>query len=269
MTHPPLSRPLGVVVLALAALLPSARRAHGDCFSAGPIPLPNVVWGLQDAVSACPAGDSVLAGHPARLRIGVHYEDAFCNARVGVPPESVWVTYSPLSGTNLKVNDQGVKIFADDSTNANGDARITIPSFSGCGRLRVYLFVSGVAQGNKLAYVRTTDTNADGRVTAGDDISPCDLDYSGGFNLLDVRLVDNHLDDWHRNALHGTLVRRTNLSYAENQPGAIGESQLFWSPSGRWLSYTIHGPSGTKCHVFLVPSSPPDRRSAQAVHLAP
>ena len=216
-----------------------------------------MVWGLQDAVSACPAGDSVLAGHPARLRIGVHYEDAFCNARVGVPPESIWVTYSPLSGTNLKVNDQGVEVFADDSTNANGDARITIPSFSGCGRVRVNLFVSGVAQGNKLAYVRTADTDADGRVTSADATSPCDLNYNGvSGDTTDARLVQNHLDDWHRNALHGTLVRRTNLSEAEGEPGAIGESEIFWSPNGRWLSYSIHGPSDTKCRLFIVPSSP-------------
>ncbi len=153
--------PLALLLALNAVLLTPPRRSSADCLQFSPIPLPNVVWGLKDSVSACPGGDTlVFAGgsiHPARLRIGVHYEDAFCNVRAGVPPESIWVTYTTASG-NLAVNDAGVKVFADDSTDAGGNARITIPSFSGAGRLQVRLYVSGASQGTNLASVRTTHT---------------------------------------------------------------------------------------------------------------
>ena len=33
----------------------------------------NVQWAVADLVSACPAGDSVAAGHPARLRVALRY----------------------------------------------------------------------------------------------------------------------------------------------------------------------------------------------------
>jgi Tol biopolymer transport system component len=107
--------------------------------------------------------------------------------------------------------------------------------------------------------VRTTDTNADGRVNSSD-LPVGDINYNGTSNdATDQQLLADHADHWKRHALHGTLVRRTNLLYREypNLIGAIGDSQIFWSPSGRWLTYTVHGPVGSaKCHVFIVPAEP-------------
>src|SRR5207247_6297316 len=154
--------------------------------------------------------------HPAHLRFWVSYADPNCNPRVGVPPESVWVTLSTIAG-NAVANDLTLngKTFADDSTNADGRTWITIPSLSGCGTLSANLRVSGVSEGALHTLVRTTDTDADGRVTYADTISYCDINYSGAVDSGDRAEVLNHRTDWHRNALHGTLVRRTNLSYAE------------------------------------------------------
>ena len=36
-------------------------------------PPPNVSWNFVDNVTACPAGDTVVAGHPCRLRVTVSY----------------------------------------------------------------------------------------------------------------------------------------------------------------------------------------------------
>jgi WD40-like Beta Propeller Repeat len=248
-------------LLAVLAILPShPRSSSAECTEFGPITLPNVIWGLKDSVSACPAGDTLLFSgnsHPSRLRIGVHYEDASCNVRVGVPPESIWVTYSITSG-NLKLNDEGEKVYAADSTDAGGNARITIPSFSGCGRVLVHLYVSGVSQGTKQAYVRTTDPNADGRTTTADLSSLCDVNYDGAVDNIDQTAVTDHDEHWHRNALHGTLVRRTNLceTCAEESPGTLGESEIFWSPDGKRLAFTVHTDPDSGCKVFLVRSDP-------------
>ena len=37
-----------------------------------------------------------------------------------------------------------------------------------------------------------------------------DLNYDGNRNGTDKALVLAHVDHWHRNLLHGTLVRRTS-----------------------------------------------------------
>src|SRR5262249_46667889 len=134
---------------------------------------PNVRWSADDSIAACPAGDTLVFSHPAahphpsRLRIGVEYFDNNCAPRVHVPPDSIWVSYATSSG-NVVVNDKGAQVFADDSTDGCGFARVTIPSLSGFGTLTVYVYVSGVLQGSRPIIVRTTDQNADGR-TAQDD----------------------------------------------------------------------------------------------------
>ncbi len=264
--RPAALRRIAAATLPLALLLPVPGSLYGQCGSPGQSPLPNLLWVLVDSVAACPAGDSLIGltfppgvgRRPSRLRIGVSYSDNSGCPKFGVPPESIWVSVSTSSGS-ARVNDAGAKIFADDSTDGAGFARVTIPSLSGCGTLSVKLYVSGTYQGGKAATIRTVDGYpADGRVTESDAFleGACDINYDGQITDPDIAAVNSHMTDWHRNALFGTLVRRTNLSYAEGQAGAVGESQLFWSPSGRWLSYTVHGPTGTKCHVFLVPSSP-------------
>lgn len=207
------------------------------CYPEGPGPLvpgngPNVNWTLRDSVSACPAGDSLIyvgqgaTQHPSRLRIEVWYNDGNCNPRPKVPPDSIWVTWPVLTG-NLIVNDLGTKVFADDSTDQLcGRTWITIPSFSGCGTIQVKLFVSGVAQGTKTVVVRTTDTNANGKVEAGDGSSACDLNYNGiAGDLSDFNAVQVSLNHWHRHALHGTLVRRTSLcgTCTEDSPNTLGD----------------------------------------------
>src|SRR5207302_1305718 len=126
----------------LVALLRMPAGAHGECGSPGAIPLPNVQWAIKDSVAGCPAGDSLVGlsfppsvgPRPSQLRILVYYSEGFDCPKVGVPPESIWVTVSTQSGT-ATVNDAGAKIFADDSTDAGGFARITVRSLSGCGRL--------------------------------------------------------------------------------------------------------------------------------------
>jgi hypothetical protein len=232
--------------------------ARADCGGLGPMgssPVPNVLWSLKDSVTACPAGDSVLAGHPSRLRIKVYYADDACNAKVGVPPESIWVTTTVPSG-NLIPNDQP-KIFADDSTDALGITRVTIVSLSGCGTLRVKLYVTGVYQGYLDAKVRSTDTNGDGRTNSSDTTSVCDLNFSGAVNSTDVDLVKAHLEDSHRNALFGTLVRRTNLcgSCGNGAAYTIGDGVIGWSPNGTRLAYERRNASG-HCAIMVVPSNP-------------
>lgn len=268
-----------VALFAVFFLLTASGRTHAQiCFcdpcnslrtqreSASPLepnvcPPCNVFWQVADSIAGCPAADTLLFSHsplhphPARMRIWVSYEDNSCLPKVKVPPESIYVTYQIITG-NLKVNDKGVRVYADDSTSGGGDTRITIPSFSGCGKVRVRLYVSNQFVGYRDRVVRTTDTNADGRTNSTDETGACDLNYNGtSGDTTDVRLVQNHAEHWRRNVLHGTLVRRTNLSYAEHTTNSYGASQVFWNPSGRWLSYTIHT-SNQACNVFTVPSDP-------------
>ena len=82
-------RPLAVRSLLAATVVVtflSALPVRADCTGMAPT-LGNVSWGFDDFLTACPAGDSVFAGHPARLCISVVYEDANCNPRAKVPPE--------------------------------------------------------------------------------------------------------------------------------------------------------------------------------------
>src|SRR6266496_5498103 len=119
------------LLLALFAVTLMATRQESRAQSGGPdMPVPNVGWQLKDSVSACPGGDSVIAGHPSRLRIIVFYLIDEETGKAGVPPDSIWVTFSTPSG-NVAVNDQRSQVFADDFTDVNGETRITIPSLSG------------------------------------------------------------------------------------------------------------------------------------------
>src|SRR6266516_1983958 len=132
-------------LLALTLILAPTAYGQGHCGGLSPN---SVNWSFKDSVTACPAGDSVLAGHPSRLRITLGpILDADCNPILGFPPDLIWVIYSVTQG-NLRINDQGTKIFADDSTNGDGNARITIPSFSGCGKVSLTLYVQGASKGS-------------------------------------------------------------------------------------------------------------------------
>jgi hypothetical protein len=184
----PLPLLLAVSIVALLAVS-GPRAVRGDCPFCyqdllGPGDLgPNVRWRASDSLAACPAGDSVvvydaLHFHPARLRVGVEYFDSECTPKAGVPPDSIWMTYTTGAG-NVVVNDKGTRVFADDSTDGCGFARITIPSLSGCGVLTMNVYVSGVYQGSQAVIVRSTDTDANGRILSGDASSPCDLNYDG------------------------------------------------------------------------------------------
>lgn len=238
--------------------------ACGFCLpeSAGPMVStgPNTFWLVEDNVWGCPAGDSVTAGIPSKLRIEVWYADANCLPKVGVPPDSIWVTYSTISG-NLVVNDKGVKVFADDSTDVCGHTRITIPSFSGCGTLRLRLNVSGISQGTKLAIVNSLDRDASGRLGTND-ANYCDPRPPPQSDRPAIFAA--HYEHWNRNALHGTLVRRTN--YCETCPPGSehtkGGSEVFWSPSGSFVSHTqfvtVAPDTVAACKVFIVPSNPSD-----------
>ena len=219
---------------------------------------PDVTWSFADSISACPAGDSVAAGHPARLRVAVTYRQAPGGVpapRVGAPPESIWVAWA--GGQGVLANDQPGRAYADDSTDATGATRVTVPSFSGCGAFAFSLWVSGVLAGTGTASVRSTDSDADGAVTAE---AACDLDWDGAITGADAALSDAHLTHSHRGALLGTLVRRTNLcdTCADESPGTLGESTVSWSPDGRRLAFTIHLPPDGRCAAFLVPSDPAD-----------
>lgn len=156
-----------------------------------------------------------------------------------------------FSAGNLKLNDKSTQTYADDSTDSGGNATITLPSFSGCGNITLRLYVSNKLIDIRTSTVRTTDTNADGRTTSADETSACNLNFNGtAGDTTDVRLVQNHADHWKRNVLHGTLVRRTNLDV-----WPLGEGELFWSPSGRWVSFSEHT-SEDACKIFLLPSDP-------------
>ncbi len=234
---------LQIVAASTLLLIIVSQISWPDCGGLGPMPVPNVLWSLGDSVAACPAGDSLTTlgpGHPSRLRIKIYYSDADCNARIGVPPESIWVTLAKTGPGTVTVNDQtlNAKTFADDSTNSLGITWVTIPSLSGCGTLRATLYVSGVAQGYKDARVRTTDSNANGRVTSVDADSACDLNYNGSVDASDRAEILNHVTDWRRNALHGTLVKRTS------PPNTPATGDLSWSPSGRRLVFSVPGGGG-------------------------
>ena len=244
------------LVSLLAVTLMATRqetRAQGD------MPVPNVGWQLKDSVSACPGGDSVIAGHPSRLRILVFYLIDEETGKAGVPPDSIWVTYSTASG-NAVVNDEGAKVFAEAPTDVNGETRITVPSLSGGGDLTLKLYVSGTYEGTKTAHVRTTDPDASGRDSlGGDQSSPGDVDWSGGTSSADFSAAATHIYHWRRNALHGSLVQRTfvcDTCYVGDD-NTIGGSPAAWSPSGRFLGFTrfitTMGPK-PGCKVFLVPA---------------
>ncbi len=257
---------IGSVLLVLAGVPSPPPRACEICAGLGPGSGPNVAWFPGDSVSVCPAGDSLIYSHhpahlhPSKLRVEVWYNDINCNPKPNIPPDSIWITYETLSG-NVVVYDQGVKVFADDSTDFCGFARVTFPSLSGCGTLRLRLFDTGVYQGLRDVVVRSTDTNGNGRVATSGDVPVCDLDYSGGFNLADNQIFSAHQDHWHRNALHGTLMRRTNHceTCAEGSANTKGLSEISWSPSQRYIAYTAFidaSPDPPSCKVFLVPSDP-------------
>ena len=190
---------LSVCLSTLLVLAPGADRARAQtqCCVLGPMGPSsqdcNVMWVATDSIATCPAGDSLVFSHssqhrhPSRMRVYVYYEDNNCYPKVGVPPDSIYVTYTIVSGTgNLKVNDKGAKIFADDSTNAEGKTWITIPSFSGCGKVRLFLTVSGKSIGNVTRVVRTLDGNASGRTTNDDVASACDVNYDGIVDTADL-----------------------------------------------------------------------------------
>ena len=161
---------------------------------------------------------------------------------------------------NVLANDVGAEVTADDSTDVNGNTRITIASLAGCGTLGVFLKVSGSLQGTKFAKVRTTDHDADGRITSADlgFGVQCDLNFDGVVNPTDLSFVSAHRDHWHRNALHGKPIRRTDFTYT------AGASKTYWSPNGRWLSTTAFDllTESVVCRVFLLPSDPKDGNKA-------
>ncbi len=238
--------------------------------SGSPPGAPNVAWFIKDSVAACPAADTLTnSARPSRLRITLYYEDLNCNPKVGVPPESIYVTTQIASG-NLKVNDEGAQINADDSTDASGFARVTIPSFSGCGKVRLRLFVSGGSYGTKTATVRTTDVNADGRVSASEIFSPCDLNYDGVSDTYDVLLALNHQDHWHRNALFGTLVRRSSLCdlCLPSSPNTVGAGDINWAQNNRWVAFSARDFNGA-CKIFVTPADPQNGNASQFTFFNP
>jgi putative Ig domain-containing protein/WD40 repeat protein len=269
---PRLVRTIGVAwpsvtaVLGLCGVLTGVRPA-----TAG-----NVTWSFGDQVAACPAGDTTnVAGHPSRLRVNVTYNDAAGQPRNLVPPESIWVNVATQSG-NVVLNDATKAtvpadqwaVYADAPTDS-GAARVTLVSMSGCGTLRLRLWVSGVNQGTVFATVRTVDTNADGRVDGADISGACDVNYNGQPD--DTALVNAHNNHWHRNALFGTLVQRTNLCEtceSSISEGNIGSGDISWSPDGRYVAFsrrdnlTPDQVVGT-CMVYYVPSDPADGNVAR------
>ena len=254
--------------LAALSLVALITRSAADCnhgFGPGD-EYPNVGWAVKDSITACPAGDSVITigsafplNHPSRLRVLVNYFDSNCNPRVGVPPESLKITWTALAGGNARINDKSsLGTYADDATDGNGQARFTFPSLSGCGKLRLSLNVSGSPEGTRDVLVRTVDPDIDleRRVTTLEQPLACDYNWNGlgwddGDNN-DLEIFDAHVDHWRRNALHGSLVSRTNLPATGNN--RIGDSEISWSPNGRWLAYTVH--VGGPCKIFLVQSTP-------------
>src|SRR5262245_45378012 len=100
----------------------------------------NVRWNMGDSlVTVCPAGDSVVAGHPSVLRFAVTYTNASGTAKVGVPPDSIYATLKRSGNAAVVLWDATAasdnydwKVSADDSTDANGLARIRVVGFAGC-----------------------------------------------------------------------------------------------------------------------------------------
>jgi len=243
-------------IFATSCLSALARLALADCPN-GPLIQgpPNVLWTLRDSVAVCPGGDSLLAtGRPSALRIAIQYYDANCNPKVGVPPESIAITYFVVSG-NLAVNDMRSTIIADSATNTSGFARITANSFSGCGKLRVFLGVSNTDEGHKDVLIRSTDANADGTTNGPDYPPPCDLNYSGvsGNDPVDEAMVLAHMYHSHRNALHGQPNIRTTFDphASEGSPNTIGDGIFSWSPSGRRIALSARD-HAADCAVYLL-----------------
>ncbi len=256
-------KPRGFLTATLVSLVTYwGGNALADCPDGfGPPTVPNVTWTIPDQVTGCPAGDTTsVPGHPSVIRVLVTYQDAACNPRVGVPPESLVIVWQTLSG-NARINDKSSNgTFADDSTDYNGQTRFTFRSLSGNGKLRLLLSVSGDGQGSRNVQIRTTDPDIDleRRVTVPewpltDDLNWNGVDWHEG-DSEDLGIFYAHLDHWRRNALHGTLVKRTSLP--ETGLPRIGESVISWSPNGNWLTFSIHTVPVGKCKIFTVPSSP-------------
>jgi Tol biopolymer transport system component len=220
------------------------------------------MWEAPDSLAVCPAGDSVAAGHPARLRLVLRYLDAALAPRVGVPPESLEVTLVALADPGgLAIHDERVVAgeivaWAEDSTDAAGEARFTVPSLSGSGRIAIALRVSDEEVGADTVVVHGCDTDLDGRVSGTD--AAADLDYSGAADAADLALRAPHLDHWRRTALHGALVRRTSLcdTCGDGATNTLGESGAAWSPDGRRLAFTLFTGPTADCAVHLTPSDP-------------
>ena len=212
---------------------------------------PNVTWIFKSLLSTCPAGDSVIAAatetalgieHPSRLRIILKYVGPFLSPtpHVGVPPDSIWVLLSRTSG-NAKTNDYPVvngfaKVFANDSTNTDGVTTITVTGFSGCGGMTVDLYVAGTLKRSGPITVRSVDTDSNGVVTTADESSGCQVNYTGSDNGT---RIGEHIGHSHRQALQGTLVRRTNLhDFGTERDNVIGDGGISWSPDGVHIAYS-------------------------------
>jgi Tol biopolymer transport system component len=225
---------------------------------------PPVTWLLADSVASCPAGDSLIAGRPSRLRVVVRYLDGGAAPRVGVPPESLYLRLIALPDPGgLAIHDERVvageiRAYAEDSTDAAGDARFTVPSFSGSGRITLRFVISGQPSGDDTIAVRSCDANLDGRVTGAD--AGVDVNYSGAVDAADVAAISAHVDHGRRGALHGALVRRTSLcgTCPEYSTNTIGESNAAWSPDGKRLAFTLFTGPTSDCTVHLVASDPAD-----------
>lgn len=252
------SRPFAAAtaLLALAAASPAAAWKSLPAHA-------NVQWAVADSVAVCPAGDSVAAGHPARLRVALRYSGGLpLEPRVGVPPDSLLLILEPLPGPGaVVVHDLAIaggasRLFADDSTNAAGEARFTVASLSGSGRLALTVMIAGETVAGDTATVRGVDADGDGRVSGADPV--LDLDYGGAVDGADLALAAPHSGHGHRGALHGTLVRRTDLcaTCLPETEGTLGESGASWSPDGRELAFTRFTGPLADCAVHRVPSDP-------------
>ena len=252
------------IVCALGLWLAVARSAVGAEWRSLPAH-PNIAWAVGDSVSACPGGDSAAPGVPPRLRVALRYcGGAPCLPRCGVPPDSLLLRIAPLpaSGT-ATVNDLppgagGWQLQADDSTDALGETRFTVPSLSGVGMLGLSLVVSGEPVASDVATIRSADGDLDGRVGGGE--GQVDLDYSGGVDAADLALIAAHVGHWHREVLAGTLVQRTDLcgTCPPETEGTLGESGASWSPDGRRLAFTRFTGPLADCAVHIVASDPRD-----------